>query len=140
MNGKLDRDQPDVRPIGQNRRLVSDFLMESHPDGVDVDRGNIHMWAWHGAYDHVCMVQSLWGEMVKLPPHVPMLTHDLKSEAMRLGNPEMPKQKGTEHNALAAAVGNHQKAKFLWDLATDNPHGKERHSADEIEKQAWREK
>src|SRR3546814_7681151 len=72
MNGKLDRDHPDVRPIGQIRRLVSDFLMESHPDGVDVDRGNIHMWAWYGAYDHVCMVQSLWGEMVKLPPHVPI--------------------------------------------------------------------
>src|SRR3546814_8090785 len=109
MNGKLDRDHPDVRPIGQIRRLVSDFLMESHPDGVDVDRGNIHMWAWYGAYDHVCMVQSLWGEMVKLPPHVPMLTHDLKSEAMRLGNPEMPKQKGTEHNALADAIGHHEK-------------------------------
>src|SRR3546814_12511705 len=40
MNGKLDRDHPDVRPIGQIRRLVSDFLMESHPDGVDVDRGH----------------------------------------------------------------------------------------------------
>src|SRR3546814_2670497 len=79
MNGKLDRDHPDVRPIGQIRRLVSDFLMESHPDGVDVDRGNIHMWAWYGAYDHVCMVQSLWGEMVKLPHNVPMLTQDRKS-------------------------------------------------------------
>lgn len=121
MNGRLDRDHPDVRPIGQIRRLVSDFILESHPDGPDEDRNNVKMWAWYGAYDHVCMVQSLWGEMIKLPSHVPMLTHDLKSEAMRLGNPKMPEQKGTEHNALADAEGNHLKAKFLWGLATDNP-------------------
>lgn len=121
MNGRLDMDHPDVRPIGQIRRLVSDFIYACHPAGQDIDRSNIHMWAWYGAYDHVCLVQSLWGEMVKLPPHVPMLTHDLKSEAMRLGNPKMPAQKGTEHNALADAEGNHLKARFLWGLATDNP-------------------
>lgn len=119
MNGKLDRDHPDVRPIGQIRRLVSDFLMEAHPAGIDMDRNHINMWAWYGAYDHVCMVQSLWENMVDLPAHVPMLTHDLKSEHLRLGAPELPKQEGTEHNALADAIGNHQKAKFLWQLATD---------------------
>jgi len=122
MNGKLDRDHPDVRPIGQIRRLVSDFLEASHPEGVERDRSNIQMWAWYGAYDHVCLVQSLWGAMMDLPPHVPMLTHDLKSEAMRLGNPKVPEQKGTEHNALADAHGNLLKARFLWGLATDNPH------------------
>lgn len=116
MNGKLDRDHPDVRPIGQIRRLVSDFLLSSHPEGLDVDRNHIFMWAWYGAYDHVCMVQSLWGEMVKLPSHVPMLTHDLKSEHMRLGSPELPKQQGKEHNALADALGNLEKARFLDSL------------------------
>lgn len=123
MNGKLDMDHPDVRPMGQIRRLVSDFLLESHPVGVGQDgfhRDNIKMWAWYGAYDHVRLAQC-WGPMISLPAHVPMLTHDLKSEAMRLGNPEMPKQKGTEHNALADAEGNHIKARFLWGLATDNP-------------------
>jgi len=125
MNGKLDRDHPDVRPIGQIRRLISDFIMESHPMGFTGearDRNDVQMWAWYGAYDHVCMVQSLWGEMVKLPSHVPMLTHDLKSEHMRLGSPTVPAQKGTEHNALADAEGNLAKARFLWGLATDNPH------------------
>lgn len=123
MNGRLDRDHPDVRPIGQIRRLVENFLLESHPVGVEgegFDRNNIKMWAWYGAYDHVCLVQSLWGEMIKLPPYVPMLTHDLKSEAMRLGNPEMPEQEGVEHSALADAAGNHQKAKLLWELASSN--------------------
>jgi hypothetical protein len=116
MNGRLDRDHPDVRPIGQIRRLVSDFLMESHPEGVELDRNNIHMWAWYGAYDHVCLVQSLWQNMVDLPAHVPMLTHDLKSEHMRLGSPKIPQQIGTEHNALADAEGNLTKARFMAEL------------------------
>ncbi len=121
MNGRLDMDHPDVRPMGQIRRMVSDFLLESHPEGPDLHRDNIKMWAWYGAYDHVRLAQC-WGPMIQLPAHVPMLTHDLKSEAMRLGNPTMPEQKGKEHNALADAEGNHLKAKFLWGLATDNPY------------------
>ncbi|QEQ93615.1 DnaQ-like DNA polymerase III subunit [Streptomyces phage Zuko] len=121
MNGRLDMDHPDVRPMGQIRRLISDFLLESHPEGPDMHRDNIKMWAWYGAYDHVRLAQC-FGPMISLPDHVPMLTHDLKSEAMRLGNPTMPKQKGKEHNALADAEGNHLKARFLWGLATDNPY------------------
>lgn len=124
MNGKLDMDHPDVRPMGQIRRMVSDFIMACHPKGLTGEvnhRDDVKMWAWYGAYDHVRLAQC-WGPMIDLPPHVPMLTHDLKSEAMRLGNPKMPAQKGKEHNALADAEGNHLKAKFLWGLATDNPY------------------
>lgn len=122
MNGRLDMDHPDVRPMGQIRRMVSDFIMACHEVGYGdgFHRDNVKMWAWYGAYDHVRLAQ-IWGPMISLPPHVPMLTHDLKSEAMRLGNPKMPAQKGTEHNALADAEGNHLKARFLWGLATDNP-------------------
>lgn len=118
MNGRLDMDHPDVRPMGQIRRMISDFLLESHPQGPDIHRDNIKMWAWYGAYDHVRLAQC-WGPMISLPAHVPMLTHDLKSEAMRLGNPKMPAQEGKEHNALADAEGNHQKAWFLYDLIKD---------------------
>lgn len=121
MNGKLDMDHPDVRPMGQIRRLVSDFILASHPVGVGQEgfhRDNVKMWAWYGAYDHVRLAQC-WGPMIDLPTHVPMLTHDLKSEHMRLGKPELPKQEGKEHNALEDALGNHQKAKVLWQIATD---------------------
>ena len=124
MNGRLDMDHPDVRPMGQIRRLISDFLLESHPTGFTGEvknRDDIRLWAWYSAYDHVRLAQC-FGPMINLPAHVPMFTHDLKAEAMRLGNPTMPAQKGTEHNALADAEGNHEKAKFLWGLATDNPH------------------
>jgi len=118
MNGRLDMDHPDVRPMGQIRRMVSDFLLESHPSQPARDRDDIQMWAYYGAYDHVRLAQ-LWGSMIALPPHVPMLTHDLKSEAMRLGNPEMPKQPAdAEHNSLADAEHNLIKARFLYELAT----------------------
>lgn len=118
MNGRLDMDHPDVRPIGQIRRMVSDFIYACHPQDKDIHRDNINMWAWYGAYDHVRLAQC-FGPMIELPAHVPMLTHDLKSEHMRLGSPEMPKQAGKEHNALADAIGNHEKAKVLWQIATD---------------------
>jgi hypothetical protein len=117
MNGRLDKDHPDVRPMGQIRRMVSDFLLAAHPDGVDMHRDNISMWAYYGAYDHVRLAQ-IWGRMIDLPVHVPMLTHDLKSETMRLGNPEIPKQPSGEHNALDDTVHNHTRAKILWQIAT----------------------
>jgi hypothetical protein len=117
MNGRLDMDHPDVRPLGQIRRMVSDFIQASHPADKDMDRDNVKMWAYYGAYDHVRLAQ-LWGPMINLPAHVPMLTHDLKSEAMRLGDPKMPKQAGVEHDALADAEHNLIKARFLWELAT----------------------
>lgn len=58
------------------------------------------LWAWYGAYDHVALAQ-LWGRMIALPKGVPMWTNDLKQEAERLGNPELPALNGAiEHNAL----------------------------------------
>ena len=118
-NGKLDKDHPDVRPMGQIRRMVSDFLLACHPIQPARHRDEIQMWAYYGAYDHVRLAQ-IFGPMLSLPSHVPMITHDLKSEMMRLGvdSADMPSQKGRAHNALADAEGNHQKAMFLWELAT----------------------
>jgi hypothetical protein len=58
------------------------------------------LWAWYGAYDHVVLCQ-LWGAMIDLPKGVPMWTNDLKQEAQRLGNPDLPPLDGAiEHNAL----------------------------------------
>lgn len=57
------------------------------------------LWAWYGAYDHVALAQ-MFGPMVNLPAGIPMWTNDLNQECQRLGDPTMPKQDGTEHNAL----------------------------------------
>ncbi len=75
------------------------------------------LWAWYGAYDHVALAQ-LWGPMIALPRGVPMFTNDLKQEAVRLGNPQLPKQAAGEHNALADARHNRTIAHFLDDLET----------------------
>ena len=40
---------------------------------------NPQLWAWYGAYDHVCLAQTLGGPMVSLPDGVPMFTNDIKT-------------------------------------------------------------
>jgi hypothetical protein len=91
---------------------------ENHPDMASVeDRWDIaalvrefilatprpELWAWYAAYDHVALCQ-LWGPMASLPKGVPMWTNDLKQEAQRLGNPDLPSMPGvSEHNALSDA-------------------------------------
>jgi hypothetical protein len=44
--------------------------------------------------------------MIGLPKGVPMWTNDLRQEAERLGNPDLPEQAEGEHNALADALHN----------------------------------
>jgi hypothetical protein len=63
---------------------------------------DVELWAWYGAYDHVCLAQ-LWGPMVALPDGVPMWTNDLRQECRRLGDPQIPEQDLAVHNALADA-------------------------------------
>lgn len=96
------------------RPLSKPFLDHAHPDvkerasiATDVRRfiqatPDVELWAWYGAYDHVALCQ-LWGAMVDLPEGVPMFTNDLKQEALRLGDPQMPEQEHGLHNALADA-------------------------------------
>ena len=99
---------PCVKASGQIAREVRDFIL-AEPDP--------QLWAWYGAYDHVVLCQ-LWGRMIDLPDGVPMWTNDLKQEAERLGNPQVPKQAGGEHNALADARHNCAVADFLGELVS----------------------
>ncbi len=85
---------------------VADFI-KATPD--------VELWAWYGAYDHVALCQ-LWGRMIDLPVSVPMFTCDLKQEALRLGNPTMPRQEKGVHNALEDARHNKTMAEFLATL------------------------
>lgn len=77
------------------RAFIADSMKVPGYDGV-------RLWAWYGAYDHVCYAQ-LFGRMVDLPEGFPMWTNDLKQEVDRLGNPELPATNQAEHNALADA-------------------------------------
>lgn len=99
----LDFDHPHMMSRKRIAAEVEHFIL-STPD--------VELWAWYGAYDHVALAQ-LWGRMIDLPDGVPMWTNDLKQEAMRLGNPQMPEQAAGHHNALADARHNQVMSEFL---------------------------
>ena len=103
----FSRGDPDVKP----RRVIADEVRQficSFPDP--------QLWAWYGAYDHVCLAQ-LFGRMIDLPDGVPMWTNDLKQECVRLGDPRVPEQAEGVHNALADARHNRVIARFLDEAA-----------------------
>jgi hypothetical protein len=96
-----------VKPRQVIANEVRDFIL-ADPDP--------QLWAWYAAYDHVVLCQ-LWGRMIDLPKGVPMWTSDLKQEAERLGNPQVPQQAGGEHNAIEDARHNKVIDEFLQRLA-----------------------
>ncbi len=102
---------PEWKPKTQIRDEVSAFLRPatlSYPGMPVRDRGRWNpqtvpeLWAWYGAYDHICLAQ-LFGRMIDLPRHIPMWTNDLRQEQHRLGNPKLPAQPKGLHNALEDA-------------------------------------
>lgn len=72
-------------------------------------------WTYYGDYDWVATCQ-LFGRMIDLPNGWPMLGMDLKQEALRLGDPQLPEQSSTEHHALADARWNAEVHAFLASL------------------------
>ncbi|TGQ11188.1 hypothetical protein EN858_14795 [Mesorhizobium sp. M4B.F.Ca.ET.215.01.1.1] len=60
-------------------------------------------WAYYADYDWVALCQ-LYGTMMDLPAGWPMLCMDVQQLRKSAGNPELPKQTSTEHNALADAI------------------------------------
>lgn len=87
---RLDRAHPDVKTRAVIRDEVSAFL---HSTGTE-------LWAYYAAYDHVAYAQ-LFGTMMWIPKHLPKRTNDLAQlidahDAWGF----IPRQTGTEHNAL----------------------------------------
>jgi hypothetical protein len=109
--GVVDTSDSRVKPHWVIANEVRDFIL-STPDP--------QLWAWHGAYDHVALCQ-LWGPMIRLPKGVPMFTNDLKQEAVRLGNPDVPQQESGEHNALADARHNQLVRRWLAEQEARTP-------------------
>lgn len=97
---------PCVKPRHVIAREVRGFIL-AVPDP--------ELWGWYVSYDHVVIAQ-LFGRMIDLPPGFPMYSHDLKQEADRLGNPDLPRLSGVgpgmfEHNALHDA----REVKYRYD-------------------------
>ena len=67
------------------------------------------LWADYGAYDWVVFSQ-LFGKMIDKPKKFPFSHMDTKQWWKQAGKPELPKQVGTEHDALEDA--RHSRAKW----------------------------
>lgn len=93
---KLDLDDSRVLPKRVIAKQVRDFIQQF---------SKVELWAYYAAYDHVALAQ-LWGRMIDLPAGIPMWTNDIQQERVRLGNPDLPENDESEHNALADAKWN----------------------------------
>ncbi len=69
-------------------------------------------WAYYADYDWVVLCQ-LYGTMMNLPNGWPMFCMDIKQLCVSKGDPDLPKQEGVTHNALADAVWAKQAFDFL---------------------------
>lgn len=76
-------------------------------------------WAYYAAYDWVALCQ-LFGTMMDLPKGWPMYCRDVKQLCDDLGNPALPPQSSTEHNAMADAIWTKDAWDFLQTIAGTN--------------------
>ena len=67
--------------------------------------GDVELWAWIAAYDHVALCQ-LWGDMRALPRPIPRFTHELRQRWEDAGSPPLPAAPPDQHDALADARHN----------------------------------
>ncbi|HEY5336513.1 MAG TPA: polyadenylate-specific 3'-exoribonuclease AS [Mycobacteriales bacterium] len=72
---------------------------------LTADEGDVELWAWYGAYDHVALCQ-LWGAMRALPRALPRFTRDLRQRWEDVGSPPLPPEPDNAHDALADARHN----------------------------------
>jgi len=79
--------------------IVLEFISDS---GKYMNREQIELWGYYGAYDHVCLAQ-LFGPMIKLPEPIPMFTHEIMQLKRGQSLPMRDLAKFPEHNALADA-------------------------------------
>ncbi|HYC65061.1 MAG TPA: 3'-5' exoribonuclease [Reyranellaceae bacterium] len=73
-------------------------------------------WGYYADYDWVALCQ-LYGTMMQLPKGWPMYCRDLKQAVDLAGNPKLPENKGTAHDAMDDALWT--KAAWEWLLARE---------------------
>ncbi|GAC55854.1 hypothetical protein GOHSU_01_00330 [Gordonia hirsuta DSM 44140 = NBRC 16056] len=85
----------------RSRRQIRDELLEFLIAGP----GEVELWAWVGAYDHVVLCQ-LWGAMPDLPDELPRYTRELRQHWEAAGCPPLPPTQKDAHSALVDARQN----------------------------------
>lgn len=69
-------------------------------------------WGYYADYDWVVLCQ-LFGTMMDLPKGWPMYCRDVKQLCDDLGNPKLPTQRGTKHNAYEDALWTREAWRYL---------------------------
>ncbi|GAA3963882.1 polyadenylate-specific 3'-exoribonuclease AS [Gordonia caeni] len=85
----------------RSRRQIRDDLLAFLTAGS----GEVELWAWVGAYDHVVLCQ-LWGAMPALPRELPRFTRELRQHWEAAGSPALPATSKDAHSALVDARQN----------------------------------
>lgn len=96
---------PPASKVWQSRAAIRDGVL----DFLTAGPGDIELWAWVAAYDHVALCQ-LWGPMTALPRSMPRFTRELKQLWDERGQPHLPPAPSDAHDALADA--RHNLAKY----------------------------
>lgn len=94
---RYDRQHPDfvhVKPRNQIRDEVLDFLTGGQ------ERPDLRLWAWFGAYDHLCLAQ-LFGSMMDMPGSIPFKTNELVQLWEDAGEPTKPPKPANAHDPRA---------------------------------------
>jgi hypothetical protein len=110
-----------VRPQLNGRSMSLEDIGYSVRDFIDADKHPV-FWGYFPSYDWV-VFSWLFGGMNNLPFSFPQLCLDIKQWAIELGDPALPQQTSTKHNALADAKW----TKEAWDfLASIHPEASDR--------------
>jgi len=108
---------PSLRRPGNGVRFPIDLIAHRCEQWVreQCDGEKPEFWGYYSSYDWVVFAQ-MFGTMINLPKGWPMYCRDIKQLADSLGNPKLPPQTSTEHNALNDAQWNKTAHEFLMGL------------------------
>lgn len=95
---------------GWDYRVSRDELAKQIRKFIGVDKPEF--WGYYADYDWVVFCQ-IFGAMIDLPKGWPMYCRDIKQLCDERGNPTLPAQVSTEHNALQDARWNKIAYEFL---------------------------
>ncbi len=102
-----------VLPHLKGEMLSLPTIAHDISDFCDAERyGAPEFWGYYADYDWVVFCQ-IFGAMIDLPEGWPMYCRDIKQLCDSLGNPKLPPQTSTEHNALNDARWNKMAYDFL---------------------------
>jgi hypothetical protein len=118
----IENVKPHLRGPGARQQMVVSQMREEIRRFVSVTDGqetfndpDAEFWGWYSSYDWVVFCW-IFGRMIDLPKGFPMYCRDLKQLVNETGTArdELPKQDGTEHDALADARWNKQVFEHMW--------------------------